>query len=71
MKNKQTIFGPKKSEKNDASMFFPRFSMLHVTKRSKTKPTRLFLTDAFENNVLHKTIGLETTLMKIEQNVRN
>ena len=43
------------------------FSML--TKRSNTKPTRSFLTDAFKNNVLHKTI--EATIMKIEQNLRN
>ena len=61
MKNKQTLLGPKKSEKMTPQCF----SML--TKCSNTKPTRL--TDAFKNNVLRKTI--EATIMKIEQNLRN
>ena len=43
------------------------FSML--TKRSNTKSTHLFFTDAFKNNVLHKTI--DATIIKIEQNLRN
>ena len=61
MKNKQTLFGPEEKRKNDASIF----PML--TKRSNTKPTHLFLTDAFKNNVLHKIIA--STVMKIEQKI--
>ena len=67
MKNKQTLFGPQ--EKKNKKWRLNVFSML--TKCSNTKPTQVicFLTDAFKNNVLHKTI--EATIMKIEQNLRN